>query len=122
MTWRARFLRCRPIPTWWLIAATVVASSSTFGDLAAWAGVLVATVGIAAEWRWGRPPTVHETQIAELLEAIRLTQEYAQLPALDGWSWWDVYSRHRPGDAQRLRAEWERHDRAWRKAQGWPTR
>ena len=41
-----------------------------------------------------------------LLEAIRLTQEYVQLPAVDGWSWWDVYRRHRPRDANRLRRDW----------------
>jgi len=44
------------------------------------------------------------------LEAIRLTQEYAQLPCIDGWSWWDCYRQHRPEDAERLRREWQRYD------------
>jgi hypothetical protein len=42
----------------------------------------------------------------EALEAIRFTQEYAQLPAIDGWSWWDVYRKYRPEDAVRLHHEW----------------
>lgn len=41
------------------------------------------------------------------LEAIRLTQEYAQLPAIEGWTWFDFYRKHRPEDAERLRHEWE---------------
>lgn len=40
--------------------------------------------------------------IHELLESIRLTQEYIQLPCLPGWSWWDAYSKYRPEDALRL--------------------
>ena len=31
---------------------------------------------------------------AELVEAIRLTNEYSLLPAIDGWSWWDAYRKH----------------------------
>lgn len=44
----------------------------------------------------------------ELLEVIRLTQEYVMLPPLEGWSWWDAYSKHRPNDAERLRREWQK--------------
>jgi len=47
--------------------------------------------------------------LEEALEAIRFTQEYAQLPCIDGWSWWDFYRKHRPADAERLRREWERY-------------
>lgn len=47
----------------------------------------------------------------EALEAIRFTQEYAQLPCVDGWSWWDFYKKHRPKDADRLRGEWLDHQR-----------
>lgn len=51
-----------------------------------------------------------ETQTeTRLLEAIRLTQEYAQLPAVDGWSWFDAYRSRRPEDAERLRQEWLGH-------------
>lgn len=50
--------------------------------------------------------------IERLLEAIRLTQEYAQLPALPGWSWFDIYRELRPDDAERLHREWERSDGA----------
>lgn len=48
------------------------------------------------------------TSLREALEAIRLTQEYVQLPCEPGWSWWDVYSEQRPVDAARLREEWLR--------------
>lgn len=54
----------------------------------------------------------HTPSTEELLEAIRLTQEYAQLPALPGWTWYDTYRRWRPEDAERLRREWERHEDA----------
>lgn len=54
----------------------------------------------------------HTPSTEELLEAIRLTQEYCQLPALPGWTWYDVYSKWRPEDAERLRVEWERHEDA----------
>lgn len=47
--------------------------------------------------------------IEELLEAIRKTQEYIQLPALEGWTWYNAYRKYRPKDAERLRVEWERH-------------
>lgn len=30
-----------------------------------------------------------------LAEALRLTQEYAQLPAQPGWSWFDALEAHR---------------------------
>lgn len=45
--------------------------------------------------------------LVEALEAIRFTQEYAQLPCVDGWSWWDFYKKYRPDDAKRLKNEWE---------------
>lgn len=32
----------------------------------------------------------------ELTEALRLTVEYAQLPARPGWSWFDTLSKYRP--------------------------
>lgn len=54
-------------------------------------------------------PTGEPGEVFHLLEAIRLTQEYAQLPAIPGWSWYDAYRYHRPEDAERLRQEWERH-------------
>lgn len=50
-----------------------------------------------------------EGENERLLEAIRLTQEYAQLPAIAGWSWYDAYRAHRPEDAGRLHAEWLEH-------------
>jgi len=55
------------------------------------------------------------TDLDEALEAIRLTQEYTQLPCVDGWSWWDFYRKHRPEDAERLRLEWEQYANS----QGW---
>ena len=54
-------------------------------------------------------PATLRAQVEAALEAIRLTQEYVQLPCVDGWSWWDFYRTHRPEDAERLRREWERH-------------
>lgn len=51
----------------------------------------------------GRP---EPDAVRELLEAIRLTQEYVQLPPLEGWTWFDAYSRWRPADATRLYREW----------------
>jgi len=45
---------------------------------------------------------------AELLEALRLTQEYALHPAIEGWSWWDAYRRH--ADAEQV-AYWEAWER-----------
>lgn len=50
--------------------------------------------------------------IEQALEAIRLTQEYAQLPCVDGWSWWDFYRKHRPEDAARLKQEYEAYREA----------
>ena len=32
----------------------------------------------------------------ELIRAIRLTQEYIQLPAVDGWSWYDALKKYAP--------------------------
>jgi len=49
-----------------------------------------------------------ENVIEELLESIRLTQEYAQNPAVEGWSWYDTYKKYRPEDAERLRAYWQK--------------
>lgn len=31
----------------------------------------------------------------DLAEAVRLTEEYAQLPAIQGWSWFDAFRRYR---------------------------
>lgn len=50
--------------------------------------------------------------VEELLEAIRLTQEYAQFPCLPGWDWWDAYIKHRPNDAARLYHEWRMAERS----------
>lgn len=42
--------------------------------------------------------------VEELTEAIRLTQEYIDLPALEGWSWYDALKKYAPEKAERLRA------------------
>lgn len=55
---------------------------------------------------------VSSERVERLLEAIRLTQEYAQLPAVEGWSWYDAYRELRPDDARRLQREWEATDGA----------
>jgi len=46
----------------------------------------------------------------ELIQAIVWTQEYAQLPAIEGWSWYDALVKYAPGQAERLRLEWERDE------------
>ena len=46
--------------------------------------------------------------IRDLIEAIRYTQEYAMLPAIEGWSWYDALVKHAPDVAATLRADWER--------------
>lgn len=41
----------------------------------------------------------HETAVAELAQALRLTREYVGeelLPAVEGWSWYDALRRHAP--------------------------
>jgi hypothetical protein len=43
--------------------------------------------------------------LEEGLEAVRITQEYIQLPCVDGWLWWEFYKKHRPEDAMRLAEE-----------------
>lgn len=45
--------------------------------------------------------------IEELTEAIRLTQEYIQLPAEEGWSWYDALKKYAPEKADYLRAQWD---------------
>lgn len=64
------------------------------------------------EKRWGLPEEeatkTRNNAVEELLEAIRLTQEYAQHPAVEGWSWYDTYRKYRPKDAERLREYWQR--------------
>lgn len=37
-----------------------------------------------------------ERDKVELITAIRLTQEFVMLPAVDGWSWYDTLKRHDP--------------------------
>ena len=32
----------------------------------------------------------------DLINAIRLTQEYSQLPAVEGWSWYDALKKYAP--------------------------
>ena len=32
----------------------------------------------------------------DLINAIRLTQEYSQLPAVEGWSWYDALNKYAP--------------------------
>lgn len=32
----------------------------------------------------------------DLIQAIRLTQEYSQLPAVKGWEWYDALEKHSP--------------------------
>ena len=65
----------------------------------------------------------YRDDVEELLEAIRLTQEYAQLPALEGWTWYDTYRKYRPKDAERLRAYWQLgvDNGAWRPTSGSAT-
>lgn len=46
----------------------------------------------------------------DLIEAIRLTQEYALLPAIPGWSWYDALVKHAPDLAASLKADWERRE------------
>lgn len=46
----------------------------------------------------------------ELIQAIIWTQEYVQMSAIEGWSWYDVLRKYAPRDAERLRREWERHE------------
>lgn len=64
------------------------------------------------EKRWGLPEEeatkTRDNAVEELLEAIRLTQEHAQHPAIEGWSWYDTYRKYRPEDAERLREYWQR--------------
>lgn len=48
-----------------------------------------------------------ETAKRELIEAIRLTQEYTSLPALEGWTWYDVLRKHDPDLAFYLKKQWE---------------
>lgn len=45
---------------------------------------------------------------ADLVEAIRLTQEYIQLPAVPGWSWHDALARHAPEVLAQLKNQQER--------------
>jgi hypothetical protein len=47
-------------------------------------------------------------EIHELCEALRLTAEYAMLPPIEGWSWWDAFSKYAPVDAELYRAQWNR--------------
>lgn len=54
-----------------------------------------------------REITALRTAFADLVDAIRLTQEYTQLPALEGWSWYDALTRHAPDVAEKLRSAWQ---------------
>lgn len=38
----------------------------------------------------------HRRDVQYLTEALRLTAEYAMLPALPGWSWYDAVSAYNP--------------------------
>lgn len=63
--------------------------------------------GGAAEHLIGPPGMLDKylrlrADLDEALEAIRLTQEYTQLPAHEGWTWFDVYRKHRPEAAHLL--------------------
>lgn len=57
-------------------------------------------------------PLPGDPNVDDLVDAIRLTQEYAQLPAISGWSWYDALARHAPDVAAQLRADWERSQQA----------
>lgn len=48
----------------------------------------------------------HESIVADLCDAIRLTAEYANLPAVEGWSWYDALRKHAPDAAERARVAW----------------
>ena len=45
---------------------------------------------------------------ADLIEAIRLTQEYIQLPAVEGWSWYDALRRNAPDVLMYLEQDYRR--------------
>lgn len=45
-------------------------------------------------------PDATDTAVADLAEALRLTAEYAMLPALAGWSWYDALRRHMPAELE----------------------
>jgi hypothetical protein len=45
-------------------------------------------------------------QVALLVEAIRLTQEYIQLPPIEGWAWYDTLRAVAPQIADQLKRDY----------------
>jgi len=44
--------------------------------------------------------------VEELVEAIRVTQEYALLPAQPGWAWYDALVKYAPDLAEHFRSRY----------------